>query len=69
MASSGPDITFGMRSSVDQNLEDTRANTSAPLEESKEESKGPFTSSQTEKSSNEKNLILEEPVKTGGLTR
>ena len=45
VASSGPDITFGMRSSIDQKLEDTTANTSQPLEESKEESKGLFTSS------------------------
>ena len=38
VASSGPDITFGVRSSLDHER-DTTANSTAPLEESKEEPK------------------------------
>ena len=48
MTTTGPDITFGMRSSLDPDINST-VNTSQPLEESKDESKGPFTSSSDKK--------------------
>ncbi len=102
----GPDITFGLRgsSSLEHPADiNSTVNTSQPLEESKDESKGPFMASSADKKTNssamtvsdqeaiaeeatkkdsesmvswpasseetKKELIVEQPISAGGLTR